>query len=123
MTCDRPRFSLGGMIAQQIAQDRPAMFRRMMLVGTAPRGGEDIMHLEKPTLATPLNDSTLRGYAVLQKKFLHQTQSSQASGKAFIDRLAQRKRTSNRCRVRMWREPKRLRFANGSIYGHATSPI
>src|SRR5258706_10594282 len=91
MTCDVLGFSLGGMIAQQIAQDRPSMFRRMIFVGTAPRGGEDIMHLEKPTLATPLNDSTLRGYAVLQKKFFAPTQSSQASGKAFIDRLAQRK--------------------------------
>jgi hypothetical protein len=31
--------------------ERPSMFRKMILVGTAPRGGEDIMYLEKPTLA------------------------------------------------------------------------
>src|ERR1700731_4395626 len=49
--CDVLGFSLGGMIAQQMAQDRPSIFRRMILVATAPRGGEDIMHLEKPTLA------------------------------------------------------------------------
>jgi pimeloyl-ACP methyl ester carboxylesterase len=91
MTCDVLGFSLGGMIAQQIAQDRPSMFRRMILVGTAPRGGEDIMHLEKPTLAKPLSDSTLRGYAVLQKIFFAPTESSQAAGQAFIERLAQRK--------------------------------
>jgi pimeloyl-ACP methyl ester carboxylesterase len=90
-TCDVLGFSLGGMIAQQIAQDRPSMFRRMILVGTAPRGGEDIMHLEKPTLAKPLSDSTLRGYAVLQRIFFAPTQSSQAAGQAFIERLAQRK--------------------------------
>jgi pimeloyl-ACP methyl ester carboxylesterase len=90
-TCDVLGFSLGGMIAQQIAQDRPSMFRRMILVGTAPRGGEDIMHLEKPALAKPLNDATLRGYAVLQKIFFAPSESSQAAGKAFIDRLAQRK--------------------------------
>jgi pimeloyl-ACP methyl ester carboxylesterase len=42
MTCDVLGFSLGGMIAQQIAQERPSMFRKMILVGTAPRGGEDI---------------------------------------------------------------------------------
>jgi hypothetical protein len=30
--------------------DRPRIFRRLILVGTAPRGGEDIMHLEKPRL-------------------------------------------------------------------------
>src|SRR5947207_1364264 len=51
-TCDVLGFSLGGVIAQQMAQDRPSMLRRMILVGTAPRGGEDIMHLEKPSLAT-----------------------------------------------------------------------
>ena len=90
-TCDILGFSLGGMIAQQIAQDRPSMFRRMILVGTAPRGGEDIMHLEKPTLAEPLNDVTLRGYAVLQKIFFAPTESSQAAGQAFIERLARRK--------------------------------
>jgi pimeloyl-ACP methyl ester carboxylesterase len=50
-TCDVLGFSLGGMIAQQMAQERPSIFRRIILVGTAPRGGEDIMHLEKPRLA------------------------------------------------------------------------
>ena len=44
-TCDVLGFSLGGMVAQQMALERPSIFRRMMLVGTAPRGGEDIMHL------------------------------------------------------------------------------
>ena len=53
MTCDVLGFSLGGMIAQQIAQDRPTMFRRMILVGTAPRGGEDIMHLESDSPFAP----------------------------------------------------------------------
>src|SRR5262245_5666862 len=49
--CDVLGFSLGGMVALQMAQDRPSIFRRMILVGTAPRGGEDIMHLDKPSLA------------------------------------------------------------------------
>src|SRR5260221_9380740 len=89
--CDVLGSSLGGMIAQQIAQDRPSMLRRMILVGSAPRGGEDIMHLEKPTLAKPLSDSALRGYAVLPKIFFASTESSQAAGRAFIERLAQRK--------------------------------
>ena len=46
--CDVLGFSLGGMVAQQMARDRPSIFRRMIIAGTAPRGGEDIMHLEKP---------------------------------------------------------------------------
>jgi len=90
-SCDVLGFSLGGMVAQQMAQDRPAIVRRMILVGTAPRGGEDIMHLEKPSLAKHLGDPNLKGYAVLQKIFFAPTSSSQAAGGAFIERLAQRR--------------------------------
>ena len=71
-----------------MAQNRPSIFRRMILVGTAPRGGEDIMHLEKPSLGRYLSDPTLKGYAVLQKIFFAPTSSSQAAGGAFIERLA-----------------------------------
>lgn len=90
-TCDVLGYSLGGMIAQQVAQDRPSSVRRMILVGTAPRGGEDIMHLEKPSLAKYLQDPNLKGYAVLQKIFFAPSASSQAAGADFINRLAQRK--------------------------------
>jgi pimeloyl-ACP methyl ester carboxylesterase len=90
-SCDVLGFSLGGMVAQQMARDRPLSVRRMILVGTAPRGGEDIMRLEKPTLARHLADPTLKGYAVLQKIFFAPTASSQAAGRRFIERLAQRK--------------------------------
>jgi pimeloyl-ACP methyl ester carboxylesterase len=88
--CDVLGFSLGGMVAQQMALDRPSIFRRMILAGTAPRGGEDIMHLDKPALATHLGNPALKGYAVLQKIFFAPTSSSQAAGGAFIERLAQR---------------------------------
>ena len=88
--CDVLGFSLGGMVAQQMALDRPSSIHRMILVGTAPRGGEDIMHLEKPSLAKHLGDPTLTGYGVLQKIFFAPTSSSQAAGGAFIERLARR---------------------------------
>lgn len=90
-TCDVLGFSLGGVLAQQMAQDRPSIFRRMILIGTAPRGGEDIMHLEKPSLAKPLQDPQNRGYAVLQKIFFTTSPTSQAAGAAFIERLMLRK--------------------------------
>jgi pimeloyl-ACP methyl ester carboxylesterase len=89
-TCDVLGFSLGGMVAQQMVRDRPSVFRRLILVGTAPRGGEDIMHLEKPRLATPLQDPSNKGYSVLQKIFFTLTPSGQAAGAAFVERLAQR---------------------------------
>jgi pimeloyl-ACP methyl ester carboxylesterase len=89
--CDVLGFSLGGMIAQQMVRDRPSIFRRMVLVGTAPRGGEDIMHLEKPSLARHLGNPELKGYEVLQKIFFAPTATSQAAGGAFIERLMRRK--------------------------------
>jgi len=89
-TCDVLGFSLGGMVAQQMALERPSIFRRIMLVGTAPRGGEDVMHLDKPSLAKHLGNPTLKGYAVLQKIFFAPTESSQAAGAAFIERLMRR---------------------------------
>src|ERR1700677_3749384 len=57
--CDVLGYSLGGMVALQMVQDRSSIFRRMILVGTAPRGGEDIMHLEKPTLRRPPSEAQL----------------------------------------------------------------
>jgi pimeloyl-ACP methyl ester carboxylesterase len=88
--CDVLGFSLGGMVALQMIQDRTAIFRNMILVGTAPRGGDDIMHLEKPSLARYLQDPDLRGYAVLQKIFFTPTESGQKAGEAFVKRLTAR---------------------------------
>ena len=34
-------FSLGGMVAQEAALGRPSLVHKMLLVGTAPEGGED----------------------------------------------------------------------------------
>jgi pimeloyl-ACP methyl ester carboxylesterase len=88
--CDVLGYSLGGMIAQYMALARPSMFRKLILVGTAPRGGEDIMHVEKPSLARYFQDPALQGYTRLQKLFFAPTASSQAAGEAFVARLAER---------------------------------
>ena len=83
-------FSLGGMVAQQVGLDRPSLVRKMLLVGTAPEGGEDIMHLEKPELRQVLEDPNLKGLQVLVKLFFPASESSQAAGQAFVARLAAR---------------------------------
>src|SRR4029450_3128199 len=84
-SCDILGFSLGGMVAQQMALERPSSIHKMILVGAAPRGGENIMHLEKPSLAKHLCDPRLKGYAVLQKIFFAPTSSSQTAGAAFVE--------------------------------------
>ena len=90
-TCDVLGYSLGGMVALQMVQDRPSTFRRMVLVGTAPRGGEDIMHLEKPSLAKRIQDPANRGYDVLKRIFFTSSPSSQAAAEAFAQRLSRRR--------------------------------
>ena len=90
-TCDVVGYSLGGMVALQMVQDRPSIFRRMILVGTAPRGGEDIMHLEKPSLAKRIQDPTNKGYDVLKRIFFTSSAASQAAAEAFVRRLSERK--------------------------------
>src|SRR5262245_19498217 len=132
--CDVLGFSLGGMVAQSMAQDRPSIFRRMILVGTAPRGGEDIMHLDKPSLAPYLADPTLKGYAVLQKIFFAPTSSSQEAGGAFIERLAQRNEdldtasgpavaAAQMAAFREWEQSTQTRFADLKAIDHPTLVI
>jgi pimeloyl-ACP methyl ester carboxylesterase len=83
-------FSLGGMVAQEAVLASPSLVRRMLLVGTAPEGGEDIMHLEKPELRKILEDPNLAGYQVLVKLFFTPSDASQAAGQAFAKRLTAR---------------------------------
>jgi len=84
-------FSLGGMVAQQTALQRPSLVRKLLLVGTAPEGGEDIMHMEKPELNSILADEKIQGLDKLVRLFFAPSSSSQAKGKAFATRLMQRK--------------------------------
>ena len=84
-------YSLGGMVAQQIALERPSAVHKMLLVGTAPEGGEDIMHMEKPELRKITEDPNLPGLEKLVRLFFAPSTSSQAAGRAFAARLAERK--------------------------------
>src|SRR2546427_6082957 len=130
-TCDVVGYSLGGMVTLQMVQDRPSIFRRMILVGTAPRGGEDIMHLEKPSLAKRIQDPTNQGYDVLKKIFFTSAPASQAAGEAFVWRVSQRKddrdslsgpkvASAQMAAFREWEEPKGERFAELRAIHHPT---
>jgi pimeloyl-ACP methyl ester carboxylesterase len=84
-------YSLGGMVAQQITLERPSLVRKLLLVATAPEGGEDIMHMEKPELRKITEDPNLTGLEKLVRLFFAPSESSQAAGEAFAARLAERK--------------------------------
>ena len=83
-------YSLGGMVAMDMVKKRPSVARKLVLVGTAPRGGEDIMHLNKPSLAVHFADPTLKGYDILQKIFFTESERSQSAALAFTKRLTLR---------------------------------
>ena len=78
-------FSLGGMIVQQLAHDHPKMIRRLILLGTGPRGGEGMTftELSAEEQADPV--------AFLLGAFFAPTETSQAAGKAFLERLQWRR--------------------------------
>jgi hypothetical protein len=100
------------MVAQQIALERPSVVRKMLLVGTAPEGGKDIMHMEKPELKKITDDPNLSGLERLVRLFFTPSESSQRAGKAFAERLAKRAQDREPVAGAEWRRS--LRFALGN---------
>jgi pimeloyl-ACP methyl ester carboxylesterase len=86
-------FSIGGFVAQEIALQAPDLVRRLVLVGTGPRGGENMATLTPE--AQRIFGAT---YKVPEELWLkvHFTDSEagQAAGRAFLRRFL--RRTENR---------------------------
>jgi pimeloyl-ACP methyl ester carboxylesterase len=86
-------FSIGGFVAQEIALQAPALVRRLVLVGTGPRGGEGMA-----TLTPEAQEIFGAAYDKPDHLWLrvHFTQSemSQAAGREFLKRF--RLRAENR---------------------------
>lgn len=82
-------FSMGGMVAQAIAQTEPRLVRRLILTGTGPAGGEGIKNVTRLS-----HLDTVRGLLILQdpKQFLFftRTANGRRSGKEFLARLKER---------------------------------
>jgi len=82
---DAVGFSLGGMIVQQLAHDYPKLLRRIILLGTGPRGGEGMTftELSAEEKADPVG--------FLLNAFFAPSETSQTAGKAFLERLRWRR--------------------------------
>jgi pimeloyl-ACP methyl ester carboxylesterase len=78
-------FSLGGMIAQQLALENPEFVGRLILLGTGPRGGEGMTftELSPEEQADPV--------AFLLAAFFSPSEASQAAGFEFVKRVESRK--------------------------------
>jgi pimeloyl-ACP methyl ester carboxylesterase len=86
-------FSMGGFVAQQIVVDRPELVRRVVLVGTAPRGGEGVGQLDPdvaPLFSTAYDPQDLMWLPI----FFSPSGKSQAAGREFLERI--RERTEDR---------------------------
>jgi len=82
-------FSIGGMVAQQIALDAPDRVRRLILVGTGPSGGEGMATFSpqvQEIMSRPNSTPAERGLAL----FFSPTATSQAAGKAWLARITAR---------------------------------
>ena len=79
-------FSLGGMVAQQVLLDRPALVRRAILVGTGAPGAVDIMNPEITAAATRI-PSDARALLFL---FFERTRTSQEAGAQYLHRISSR---------------------------------
>ncbi|MFI0451275.1 alpha/beta fold hydrolase [Actinomadura sp. 6N118] len=82
-------FSMGGMIAQVIAQTEPQLVRKLMLTGTGPAGGEGIKNVTRLS-----HLDTVRGLLTLQDPrqflFFTRTANGRRAGKEFLARLKER---------------------------------
>ncbi|UFZ06075.1 alpha/beta hydrolase [Bradyrhizobium ontarionense] len=82
-------FSLGGFVAQVIAQQHPGLVRKIILAGTGPAGGEGIANI-----GAVLQDAFAKAAASNKhpKQFLFftQTGNGQAAAEDFLQRLKER---------------------------------
>jgi pimeloyl-ACP methyl ester carboxylesterase len=82
-------FSMGGMIAQEIALMEPQLVRKMIIAGTGPAGGEGISKVARVTYL-----DMVRGFLTRQdpKQFLFFTRTPGGirAGKEFLARLKER---------------------------------
>lgn len=83
-------FSMGSLVAQQVTLDHPDLVRRLILVGSSPRGGVGMASLT-PEFQGYLAKKRDVPDELLLDVFFTQSVDSQAAGQAFLTRLRARK--------------------------------
>jgi pimeloyl-ACP methyl ester carboxylesterase len=81
-------FSIGGCVAQELTISHPALVRRLILAGTAPKGGQD-MNKRNPEVIRLVTKPKI-GYDDLLIYFFDTAAISQQLGREFLNRRKQR---------------------------------
>jgi pimeloyl-ACP methyl ester carboxylesterase len=101
-------FSMGGYVAQQITVDRPELVRRLILVGTGPRGGEGMAQLAPET--APLFGKAYEPQDLMWLPiFFSPSDASQAAGRRYLER------------VRARREDRDVPVTEATVAAHSTA--
>ena len=82
-------YSLGGFIAQVIAENRPELVRRLILAGTGPSGGEGISNIGA-VLQNSFQKAETEQKHPKHFLFFSPSQTSQKAADAFLERLEER---------------------------------
>jgi pimeloyl-ACP methyl ester carboxylesterase len=82
-------FSLGGFVAQVIAEEEPLLVRKLILAGTGPAGGEGIDKVTPITLLDSLK-ATLTFKDPKEYLFFTRTANGKTTARQFVNRLKER---------------------------------
>lgn len=82
-------FSMGSFVAQQITVERPDLVRKLILVGSAPRGGERFETFS-PEVWAMFSKEYAQPDELLLDTFFSPTETSQAAGWKFLERIRTR---------------------------------
>jgi pimeloyl-ACP methyl ester carboxylesterase len=82
-------FSIGGLVAQEMALAAPELVRKLVLVGTGPRSGEGMASLT-PEAQQIFGDVYKEPSGMWLKVFFTDSEASQRAGRQFIKRLGLR---------------------------------
>ena len=88
-TVDLVGHSMGGLVAQEVTLHRPDLVRRLVLVGTGPRGGERIGDMPAETLAL-FSKTYPRQEDMWLPILFAPTDTSQKLGGQYVDRIVAR---------------------------------
>lgn len=106
-------FSIGGMVAQEITLQAPNLVRKLILVGTGPRGGQgmaSLTQIARRIFGTAYDPPEHLWLAVL----FSPSEAGQAAGKAFLKRKHLRREQRDPRQMTRCHPPRSRRWTSGA---------